>query len=294
MQFLPTDGVLYMMSDFTADKTPTMFPVHIGVISVLAVAISGILGCGGTDKNARSYQAPNVKRVLTELTERQSRANSFMAESRMEYWVDGERIKPTVYVMGERGAKVRFNALSPAGDDVAADLACNGSDFQYVDFNRDCHLTGPCTRDAISQLLRVSLMPDDFLLLAIGSTPLLDRPTGKVVWDSKNQQEKVTLVSGDGAWKQEIKLDGKEQRWDVLSSTVWDAGGDIEWRITNKEFAKHKAKDGTIFRLPAKTRFEQPKEKAEVTIRWQEREINAELSEDKFTMDIPALPRCGG
>ena len=147
--------------------------------------------------------------------------------------MDGERIKPTVYVMGERGAKVRFNALNPAGDDVAADLACNGSDFQYVDFNRDCQLTGPCTKDAISQLLRISLRPDDFLLLAIGSTPLVENASGKVVWDSKNKQEKLTLVSGDGSWKQEIRLDGREQRWDVLSSTVWNADGDIEWKITN-------------------------------------------------------------
>ncbi len=270
-----------------------MLPSHFVMISVLALAAAGLSGCGGKATGGRTYQAPDVKRVLTELTARQSRATSFMAESRMEYWVDGERIKPTVYVMGERGAKVRFNALNPAGDDVAADLACNGSDFQYVDFNRDCQLTGPCTKDAISQLLRISLRPDDFLLLAIGSTPLVENASGKVVWDSKNKQEKLTLVSGDGSWKQEIRLDGREQRWDVLSSTVWNADGDIEWKITNKEFANHKAEDGTIFRLPAKTRFEQPKEKAEVTIRWQEREINATLSEDKFTMKIPPdLARC--
>jgi outer membrane lipoprotein-sorting protein len=293
MQFLPTDGVLYMMRDFPTAKTPTMLPVHFVVISVLALATSGILGCGGKGPGGRNYQTPDVERVITELQQRQSRADSFMAESRMEYWVDGKRIKPTVYVMGERGAKVRFNALNPAGDDVAADLACNGSDFQYVDFNRDCQLTGPCTKDAISQLLRISLRPDDFLLLAIGSTPLIEDASGKVVWDSKNQQEKVTLVSGDGNWKQEIRLEGKEQRWDVLSSTVWNAKGEIEWKITNKEFAAHKAKDGQSFRLPGKTRFEQPKEKAEVTIRWQEREINATLSAEKFTMDIPALPRCG-
>ena len=106
-------------------------------------------------------------------------------------------------------------------------------------------------------------------------------------------QQRAYLVSKDGKWKQEIKLDGKDQRWDVVSSTMWNAEGDVEWKLTNKEFAEHKAKDGTSFRLPAKTRFEQPKEKAEVTIRWQEREINPTLSEDKFTMDIPSLPRCG-
>ena len=49
----------------------------------------------------------------------------------MEYWEDDKRVKPTVLVMGEAGAKVRMNALRP-DDAVAADLACDGLDFVYV------------------------------------------------------------------------------------------------------------------------------------------------------------------
>jgi hypothetical protein len=282
-----------MMSKSQADRTTAMLPTHCLPLCFLSLAVSVTFACGGPSGKARSYSAPKVDGLLGELVKRQSLADSFMAESRMEYWVDGERIKPTVYVMGQRGAKVRFNALNPTGSDVAADLACDGTDFQFVDFNHDCQLTGPCTKDAISQLLRVSLEPDDFLLLAIGSTPLIEDPRGSVKWDSKNQQEKLSLVSGDGQWKQEILLDGRDKRWDVLSSTVWNTDGELEWKLTNKEFAVHKDAKGTAFRLPAKTRFQQPKEKAEVTIRWAEREINQPLSEDKFTMEIPALKRCG-
>ncbi len=287
-----------MMSNLQADTTMTRLSWrHLSrwALSLwpLALACSVTLACGGPSGKSRSYSAPKVEAILVEITKRQSLANSFMAESRMEYWVDGERIKPTVYVMGERGAKIRFNALNPTGDDVAADLACNGSDFQFVDFNHDCQLTGPCTKDAISQLLRVSLEPDDFLMLAIGSTPLISNPSGTVKWDSKNQHEKLSLVSGDGKWKQEIILEGRKQHWDVLSSTVWNADGELEWKLTNKEFAAHKSEAGPVFRLPGKTRFEQPKAKAEVTIRWQEREINPTLSQEKFVMEIPALPRCG-
>ena len=281
------------MSQFPAVKTLGMLLPKPLLLSVLAITSTGLLACGGPSGKSRSYKEPNLQRVLAKLETRQLRAETFYAESRMEYWVDGERLKPTVYVMGKRGAKVRFNALNPAGEDTAADLACDGTDFQYVDFINDCQLTGPCTKDAISQLLRVTLVPDDFFLLAIGSTPMVENSTGTVKWDSKNQQEVVSLVSGDGKWKQEIKLDGREQRWDVLSSTVRNSEGKIEWRLTNKEFSTQKSKDGTSFRLPAKTRFEQPGAKAEVTIRWDEREINSELAEDKFTMVIPQLPRCG-
>jgi len=211
----------------------------------------------------------------------------------MEYWVDGQRIKTTVYVMGKRGAKVRFNALNPTGGDVAADLACDGSNFKFVDFNHDCELTGPCTKGAIAQLLRVRLAPDDFLLLAVGSTPVIPYDKSNVRWDAKKAQEIVELVSEDPAQKQEIVLDGKDKRWDVLSSTVWDADGNIEWQLTNRDFSEHQSEDGKAQRLPERTRFEQPKAKADLTIRWDERNVNIELPEAKFTMDLPGLDRCG-
>src|SRR5690606_2213292 len=119
---------------------------------------------------------------------------------------------------------------------VAADLACNGAEFQFIDFNQNCQLTGPCTKESIGKLLRVNLEPDDFLLLAIGQPPLLPNPTGSVRWDAKAAQEIVELHSEDRRWKQTIILDGREQRWDVLSSTVWNPEGKVEWQLTNKDF----------------------------------------------------------
>ena len=257
--------------------------------------ILGSAACGGgshTKTKPRPYDTPTVSGLLSMLESRQNDAHSFLAESRMEYWLDGERIKPTVYVMGERGAKVRFNALNPAGNDVAADLACNGANFQFIDFNHDCQMVGLCNKDAISKLLRISLEPDDFLLLAIGSTPVIDDAEGEVHWDPKTKHEILSLHSADGSWKQDITFDGTGAHWDLLSSTVYNSEGKIEWKITNKEFSKHTSEDNKVFRLPAKTRFEQPIAKAEVSIRWVERSINVELSEDKFEMEIPALPTC--
>ncbi len=209
----------------------------------------------------------------------------------MEYWVGAERIKTTVYVMGERGAKIRFNALNPTGGDVAADLACDGIDFKFVDYNNNCELTGPCTKSAIAQLLRVSLAPDDFLMLATGGTPIIEFTESKVRWDAKNANEVLELL-GDGQ-KQTIVLEGREKTWDVLSSIVRDAEGKVEWKLTNKGFSDHTTENGKSVRLPARTRFEQPSNKAELTIRWDERNINTELSQDKFEIELPGLPRCG-
>ncbi len=248
--------------------------------------------CGGPGAAKRGYTKPTAASIVEALDARNATANSFLHASRMEYWVKDQRVKTTVYVMGERGAKVRFNALGPTGGNVAADLACNGADFSFVDFNRDCQLTGPCSKDAIGQLLRVSLEPDDFLLLAVGSTPVIPWDSGKVTWKPKSATEIVELTNKDGSFRQEIVLDGKEQRWDVLSSTVWGADGKVEWKLTNKEFSEHTSVDGKAMRLPAKTRFEQPREKADVSIRWDEMTINEPLDESKFQMEVPALPSC--
>src|SRR6185503_1517845 len=102
-----------------------------------------------------------------------------------DYWLGDKRLKGEVRMMGTPDAKVRFNALSPAGGDVLLDLACDGTNFVLIDKQNNCALTGPCDASSIAQLIRVPLAPDDFFYLAIGQTPTLDGAKGKVTWDSK-------------------------------------------------------------------------------------------------------------
>jgi hypothetical protein len=217
----------------------------------------------------------------------------------MDYWVGGQRIKATVYVMGARGARIRFNAQNPATDTLAADLACDGEGFQYINYEvppSGCQLTGPCDRQAIAQLLRVSLAPDDFLLLAVGSAPIIPQPTGEVGWDSKRGAWVVDLVSPDRAWRQKLVLDGNDAdgKWEVLESTVWNADDQVDWHLENRDFKDLVGVDGTRFRVPSRSKFEQPREKADLVAAWKDREINRELDPTKFQMQIPpGLPVCG-
>lgn len=220
-------------------------------------------------------------------------AQSFRAESVMDYWVGKDKVKGTVWVMGKVGARLRFNAINPDAGSTAVDLACDGTSFQYIDYHNNCQLTGPCTRDAIRQLLGVSLEPDDFLLLAIGSTPVIGpSPRAKVEWDAERGAWKLSLVSSDDMWQQTIYFSHPEH--DILESEVRDARGQVEWRLTNKGFKTVKGAGGETFRVPERTRFEKPKEKADLIVRWKQRDLNLELGADKFTMSIPpGLPRCG-
>ena len=263
-----------------------------------ALALSWLAGpsCSCTHQNIpRAYPAPTVEQLLTHVRESGEAARSYKTESTMDYWVGDQRIKATVLVMGERGSKAFFKALNPATDTAAADLVCDGQRFVFVNYDKSCQLSGTCDRRAIGQLLRVSMEPDDFLLLAVGSVPIIPQPSGRVRWDERRGAEVVELVSQDRAWRQTLVLDGRggAGKWDVLESVVTDAQGAVDWKVQNKDFRALKAADGRTIRVPSATRFEQPRQKADLQVRWEERTVNAELDDKAFQREVPQLGQCG-
>jgi hypothetical protein len=194
--------------------------------------------------------------------------------------------------MGEAGARVRFNALSPAGDSVMADMACNGASFVYVDIQNNCVLSGPCNRDSIGQLLGVQLEPDDFLHLALGSTPVLADPTGTVTWDGAHGQERLALSGAAGT--QAVTIDARDHHWDVVASELKGVDGKIVWSVENAAFEDVADAAGGTHRLPTKTRFKSPGQKADLLVEWKERTVNPVLDDAKFVLEAPAgLPTCG-
>jgi hypothetical protein len=253
-------------------------------------------GCACTRQTIpRGYPTPSVEQLLAHVEQSGQAVRSYNAESTMDYWVGDQRIKATVLVMGERGAKVFFKALNPATDTAAADLVCNGQGFVYVDYEHSCQLSGQCDRRAIGRLLRVSMEPDDFLLLAIGSVPIIADPSGTVRWDQERGAEVVELVSRDRAWRQTLVLDGRSGagKWDVLESVVRDGQGAVDWKLQNKDFRPVTTADGRTVRVPGATRFEQPQQKADLQVRWEQRLLNTALNQTAFQREPPALKTCG-
>lgn len=235
---------------------------------------------------------PDAAGFVAMVEAHQAKARSFKHSSRMDYRVEGERIKTTVYVMGEKGAKIRFNALDPTGV-VAADLACDGISYQFVDFQKNCQLSGPCTGEPIARLLRVRLEPDDFLFLAVGTTPVIPGARGSVKWSSEEGRAEVALVAPNDQRTQTIFFDGRGEHWDVLESTVRDASGNVDWKLENKDFRTVTGAGGETFRVPERTRFTQPAADGDLQVRWEDQEINIEPPPGAFTIDVPAgLPVC--
>lgn len=257
-----------------------------------AILLLATTGCPHNGGYKQPGATPQVAEVVDRMAKARDALSSFRAESTMDYWLGSQRVKGTVLVMGTKGAKVRFNALSPAGGDVLADMACDGASFAYVDKQNNCQLAGPCNRSSIAALLHVELEPDDFLHLALGTPPVLANPTGTVTWDSSNGHYKVDLKGADGT--QTIDIDARNGGWDVMSSELKDPSGKVVWSVENADWGTVKDEQGGDHRLPGKTRFKSPKEKADLLVDWNERTVNVAIDDAKFKVEVPAgLPACG-
>lgn len=260
---------------------------------LLVAALVLATGCPGSGTGVnRPYPAPTVASILDRLAQERAARTGFSAESTMDYWLGKDRVKGTVLVMGKTGKRVRFNALSPAGGNVIADMACDGSSFRYADFQNNCQLTGPCDRSSIASLLRFEVEPEDFLAFAVGTVPVLEGATGTVTWDAKHGHEKLALTGAGGS--QSLTIDARDGRNDVIASELRDPSGKVVWSIENADFEDVQDAAGKDYRMPGKTRFKSPQAQADLLVEWGQRTINPTLDDAKFTFDLPpGLPACG-
>ena len=116
-----------------------------------SLVLAFLVACGpsGGGKSARPYPAPTAESITSKLAAARDAMTGFRGDSTMDYWLSGQRAKGEVLVMGQVGKKVRFAALSPAGGSTLAEMACDGTNFVYLDYQNNCMLTGPCDARSI-------------------------------------------------------------------------------------------------------------------------------------------------
>lgn len=260
-------------------------------------ALLGVCLLAGCPNGKPNYPQPGTLKttaeVVAKLDEARKARTSFRVQTLMDYWLGKDRAKGTVWVMGTAQRQVRFNALKPDGN-VLIDMACDGTNFTYVDFQNNCQIAGPCSKSSIAALLRVELEPDDFHHLAQGTPPTLDAgATGTVAWDSTKGYLKVKLEGAGGI--QNLTIDARENRFDVLAAELTKDGKTV-WSVENTDFRTIEDAKQVKHRVPGKTRFKSPQQQADLLVEWkdEDRAINLALDAPKFTVPIPeGLPRCG-
>ncbi len=110
-------------------------------------------------------------------------------------------------------------------------------------------------------------------------------------WDAGAGKE-VLELTGDGGRTQQIVLDAREGRADVISSEVKTAAGVQEWRIDNTGFSTVKDAAGAPRRVPDKSRFRSPGEKSDLIVEWNQRELGLEIPAESFQMELPGVASC--
>jgi hypothetical protein len=259
----------------------------------LALVVTACTACPG-GKYKPPPQMRTAQQIVADLAARGAKATTFRATTISDYWLQNQRLKGTVKMMGTPDSKVRFYAYDPM-DNVILDLVCDGTDFLLVDRQNNCILTGPCNGDSIARLLRVPLEPADFFLLAVGLTPVVPGATGKVTWDSDHGYEVVELT-GDGGQSQTITIDAREGKNDVVKSELRGADGKTVWTVDNKSFDELQTADATPFtvRVPGSSWFKSPGKNSDVIVDWNERDMNAALPEAAFKIEVPmGIATCG-
>lgn len=255
-----------------------------------AMLVALVAACGPAQHGGRPYPEPSVADIVARLAKAHDATSSFRADATMDFWIGNKRAKGEVLVMSKAGAFVRFAALSPAGGSTMSEMACDGKDFVFVDYQGNCYRTGPCNGSSIAQFFNIELEPDDFLHLAVGTPPVLPGATGTVTWDPKTGLENVDLTAGGKTEKLAIDMTGG--KLDVMNAEM-TSGGKLEWSVANKDFVKV-----GDYRVPGKSHFKAPESQQDLIVDWGDaanRAVNAALDAPKFQLAPPTgLQRCGG
>ncbi len=257
--------------------------------ALLGAALISTACCGPKGPANNPNPQLTVEAVVAELAKGREALTSFTGESTMDYWVSGQRMRGDVLVMGTVGKFVRFAALSPAGGSTLVEMACDGTNYVYLDYQKNCARTGPCNAQSVAMFFGIELEPDDFLHLALGTPPIVGtNPTGTIKWDGKLQR--VELKSGEGT--QKLGIDTRPANWDVHTSELVGTDGKVKWSVENRDFRKVEGSGER--RVPSKSRFKSSAQSQDLLVDWGEMQVNVQLPPAKFQIQVPqGLPTCG-
>ncbi len=255
-------------------------------VGALLVAIAS---CGPKGGSQNPHPELTVEAVNSELGKARESLSSFTGESVMDYWVSGQRMKGDVLVMGKTGKLVRFAALSPAGGSTIVEMACDGANYVYVNYQENCALTGPCNASSVAMFFGIELEADDFIHLALGTPPSIGaNPTGKLTWADGLQRVELS----EGGVTQKLAIDTKPAQWDVREIELVTADGKPRWSATNADFKKVEGSGER--RVPGKARFKSPAQSQDLLVEWKQMKVNVPLPTQNFTIQVPAgLSTCG-
>ena len=249
--------------------------LHLAPLSLLVLTAC----CGPGPANGPA-SLPTAATLIAELRGRQGQVRSLRGETKMDYMAPEGRTKVTVNLAVARPGRLRFEAENPISGHTEGTLVTDGQKFALLDVRNNRFLHGPALACNVARMTRIAMPPDEVALILLGSAPILPHERAEVGYTRDGGgREVLTLHLRDGG-RERIAIARKTR--DVVEAELLDRAGHSVWRLAHEDFRAV----GNV-RLPRKTKFVEPKGKADILIRYKDVEANADIPDKVFTLAPP-------
>lgn len=198
----------------------------------------------------------------------------------MDYMSPEGRTKVTVNLAVMRPGHLRFEAENPVSGTTEGTLVTDGRTFALLDPRGNRFLRGPALACNVARMTRIAMPPDDVALILLGSVPLLPHERAEVGHTRDGGGREVLTLHLRGGARERISVSRKTR--DVVEAEVFDAAGRRVWHLAHEDFRTV----GGV-RLPRKTKFVEPRGKADILIRYKDVEANTAIPDAVFTLAPP-------
>jgi outer membrane lipoprotein-sorting protein len=253
--------------------------LHLRHLAALLALLVPTACCGpGTANGPASL--PTAATLIQEVRGRQAQARSLRGETKMDYMAPEGRTKVTVNLAVARPGRLRFEAENPISGHTVGTLVTDGRTFALLDVEHNRFLYGPALACNVARMTRIAMPPDDVAVILLGSAPILPHERADVGYTRDGGgREILTLHLRDGA-RERIAIARKTR--DVVEAELLDRTGRSVWRLAHEDFRTVGA-----VRLPRKTKFVEPRGKADILIRFKDVEANVAIPDAVFTLAPP-------
>jgi outer membrane lipoprotein-sorting protein len=245
----------------------------------LVVAAVSAAACCGPPANGPA-SLPTAASLIAEVRGRQAQARSLRGDTKMDYMSPEGRTKVTVNLAVARPGRLRFEAENPITGSSEGTLVTDGRTFALLDVRANRFLYGPALACNVARMTRIAMPPDDVALILLGSAPLLPHERAEVGHTRDGGGREVLTLHLRGGARERVAVSRKTR--DVVEAELLDAAGRPVWRLAHEDF---RVVGGV--RLPRKTRFVEPRGKADIVIRYRDIEANTAIPDAVFRLVPP-------
>lgn len=259
-------------------------------VFVAGVALVVLTGCPGAP--CPTYPHTDAVRAIALHRGGRTKARVIRAEAAVEQRGRQGRVRGRVLMFVERPDRVRFDAMTQFGP--AMILTSDGARFALTDLRENRYLEGATCPSNISRLLGIRLSAGEVAQFLLGSTPAIEAAERTIRCEDGLYQ--VRLRGADGT-RQEIDYDVRDadraeappeqQRLRLMRSEKFDARGRVVWRATYDDYEvvvdpadTERPRRGVA--MPYTVRFEDPRNDADTTVRFERIELNVEVPDGVF------------